>query len=896
LTSGRMMLQRIGHALAITLAAGLAMANFPMVRNQCLVLGACAALAQPNDALKARADRLMEKSTTELNNGQISASIQSIQAARLIYRKLGDRRREAASLVGIGIRYVAQREISRGIKFIQQALAEAQALGDDDVTRLAQQALSVAEHQQKPLVIKADQLRDNGIDERNRRNTAAALHSWRQALALYRELNDHDNELMTLGYIAQTYDDLNAYQEASDYYQRYLQVARELHNRRSEAEALGNLSLIYGALGDLDQALTALRASLAILRETKDKLNEGGALLNLGLYYSQNNDIPKSIGYYEQALNIGRETRNDVLEARALGNLGVAYYSAGDNGKAIDFQLQLLELSNRAKQPSGALAAFGNLALAYYSQGNYLKSVEYCKRAIQLARKIKSQYFESKALNNLGSILSEIGRPAEAEPALYASLKLQEAADEQEPLASHDADKVADFEERRNTYGILQKVLVAQDNPNKALEIAERGRARVFAELLNKRLTPGRGARTITPPSISQIKQVALQQNTVLIEYSIIFRTPKQKQLESEIYIWVINPNGEIGFRRSDLNPLLRSLNMTLKELVSLSRWSIGARGLPIIAARAPVLAGASHDAFQPEQNKLERGPLRLLYQLLIAPIADLLPADEKARVAFIPTGPLFLVPFAALQDEDGGYVIEKHTIYTAPSIQTLQLTHQQRRQSGPLDLRSIKSEEALVVGNPTMPSLPPAVGEKPQQLQPLPGSENEADAIAALFNTIALVGDRATKAAVEQRLPAANIIHFATHGLLDDVRGMGSAIVLAPSNGDDGLLTSDQIMNLKLNSKLVVLSACNTGRGRITGDGVIGLSRSLISAGVTSVVSSLWSIPDSPTASLMTEFYRNLELNPDKAESLRQAMLTTMKRYPDPKDWGGFILIGEPD
>ena len=98
----------------------------------------------------------------------------------------------------------------------------------------------------------------------------------------------------------------------------------------------------------------------------------------------------------------------------------------------------------------------------------------------------------------------------------------------------------------------------------------------------------------------------------------------------------------------------------------------------------------------------------------------------------------------------------------------------------------------------------------------------------------------------------------------------------------------------MKLNAELVVLSACDTGRGIITGDGVIGLSRSLISAGVPSVVVSLWKVPDEPTAALMTEFYRQLQFKPDKATALRQAMLTTMKKHPKPRDWAAFTLIGE--
>jgi CHAT domain-containing protein len=107
-------------------------------------------------------------------------------------------------------------------------------------------------------------------------------------------------------------------------------------------------------------------------------------------------------------------------------------------------------------------------------------------------------------------------------------------------------------------------------------------------------------------------------------------------------------------------------------------------------------------------------------------------------------------------------------------------------------------------------------------------------------------------------------------------------------------LLTANEILDLKLNSELVVLSACDTGRGRITGDGVIGLSRSLILAGTPSVIVSLWAVPDAATATLMTEFYRAFLKNPDKAQALRQAMLTALKQYPNPRDWAAFTLVGE--
>jgi CHAT domain-containing protein len=196
------------------------------------------------------------------------------------------------------------------------------------------------------------------------------------------------------------------------------------------------------------------------------------------------------------------------------------------------------------------------------------------------------------------------------------------------------------------------------------------------------------------------------------------------------------------------------------------------------------------------------------------------------------------------------------------------------------------------------MPSVGFNTNQPPQELASLPYSETEAIAIAQLLNVEPLTGDKATKVAVLQQIEQARIVHLATHGILDDVEGLGipGFIALAPSKGDSGLLTANEIFNLRLNAELVVLSACNTGRGRITGDGVIGLSRSFIAAGVPSVVVSLWSVTDESTADLMAEFYRQIQLTPDIAQALRKAMLVTLVKHPNPVDWAAFTLIGEAE
>ena len=284
---------------------------------------------------------------------------------------------------------------------------------------------------------------------------------------------------------------------------------------------------------------------------------------------------------------------------------------------------------------------------------------------------------------------------------------------------------------------------------------------------------------------------------------------------------------------------------------------------------------------------------LKQLHQLLIEPIAEFLPKDLNARVIFIPHRELFLVPFPALLDVDDKYLIEKHTISIAPSIQILDSTHQLRQKN----TGAVK--DIVVVGDPT-------IAEEIKQLYNL-GSEpvfgQEANEVANLLNAEAIIGEQATKETILKQLPQAQIIHLSTHGLFDEVQGLGSFIVLAPSANNNGLLTAEEILaeyglpkGTPLRAELIVLSACQTAQGKITGDGVIGLSRSLIAAGIPSAVISLWSVEGNFSIDLMKAFYKNLQQNPDKAQALSQAMRTVMKQYPQPGYWAAFTLIGEAE
>lgn len=465
----------------------------------------------------------------------------------------------------------------------------------------------------------------------------------------------------------------------------------------------------------------------------------------------------------------------------------------------------------------------------------------------------------------------------------------------------NQANKISILETQPRSQGLVLKTLVAQNKTDVALEVAERGRARAFVELLQSQNS---APQQVTSPTAESIKRIAKEHQATLVSYSIIYDpVPGQgegKTQESELYSWVVTPSGEITFRRADLKPLLQQ-NKSLSDLVASVRRSIGMSNssesfrsnVEKSQAKTSQKSAASKGELRAEPRTGEPSTpstkgLQQLHQVLIQPIADLLPKNPSDRVVFIPQDSLFLVPFATLQDASGKYLIEQHSISTVPSIQVLDFTRQQQQR--------VENGDYLIVGNPTTGSISLRPGEPPQQLPPLPGAEQEAKDIAQLLKTQALVGKEATKASVLEKMPKARIIHLATQAIVDKERGMGSAIALTPSGNDNGLLTAEEIQNLKLNAELVVLSGCETGLGKITGDGVVGLARSFIAAGASSVVVSLGSVPDMPTAFLMTEFYRHLQQKQGKAQALRSAMLATRQKYPNPRDWGDFTLIGEPD
>lgn len=723
-----------------------------------------------------------------------------------------------------------------------------------------------------------------------------AIALWQKALTL---TEDPQRQAETQGNLAIAYYEASQYDKALEANQIAIDLLTQLEKISTVGQVYSNLGNVYEALGQYEQAISAHEKSIDIARSTQQRRAEGIGIGNLGYVYSVQGNQVAAIEAYNDSLIIARAVGNHTGESTQLLNMGIAYHELEKIHLAEQYYLDSLAITQKIEeaQPTEARVLL-NLGMVVAERGDYDSAIEYIEQSLAIAETLQEPNLSARAFNNLGHTLLATDRLAEAETQLRRAIT--HLNDLRQDL--DDTFNVSTFDTQIYTYNLLAQVLVKSDQYEAALEISEAGRARAFSDLLQKRSTPlyvsDHESFVSSAPSIEEIKRLARQTNTTLVEYVLVpeeaFRVQgRQRGQTSEIHIWVVSPSGKIDFHSQPIDPQ----NQPLIDLVRQVRDSVGSRNrgfVPIgdYTSKADTIAN-----------------LNQLYQILVDPIQDYLPTDPEAEIVFIPQEELFLVPFPALVRNDGDFLIEHHTVRTAPSIQTLALARSRHIQLN--NASQPPRQPPLIVGNPNMPEVWGSQLGSIGQLPPLPGAKQEAIAISNLFGVAPLIEQFASEKVIRSQIEDTSIIHLATHGLLDygnpqetGIKDIPGAIALAPAlvstrtldPKEDGLLTSAEILSLDLQADLAVLSACDTGLGDITGDGVIGLSRSLIAAGVPSVVVSLWSIPDAPTALLMTEFYVQMQEGKNKAQSLRQAMLMTMSSHPDPSNWAAFTLIGEAE
>lgn len=446
---------------------------------------------------------------------------------------------------------------------------------------------------------------------------------------------------------------------------------------------------------------------------------------------------------------------------------------------------------------------------------------------------------------------------------------------------------------------IRQQVLIKKDEVEKALLEAEAGRGQAQVRAMQQLFKVDRDSVEPSKPDIARIKQLAKATNSTFVEYSVI--QPIDYLTRSRIgqsnasfqsrhaFVWVVTPSGDVHFEQLPLaEPVVELVAKLRDEIAPLDAPNEDTETAGDDAAQGEVADEGKGEDSKEKSTQYQR----LVHSLIWQPIEKHLPTDPSATVVIVPHAELFAVPFAALLDAEFKTLIETHTLVTAGSIELFRLALERRRAAEKFDVKNV-----LVVGNPQMPKYRFRPDKPAAPLDPLPGSEREAKAIAGMFGIEPLLGTDASESAVKQKMKTAPVIHMATHGLLeaDNVfaRSYLSSMALAPDGDSDGFLTVREVMEMELEAELAVLSACDSGRGKITGDGVVGLSRAYLAAGVPTVVVSLWPVSDQATAYMMVQFYDALSKGQSKASALRTAMLATRQQVSDPRLWAPFTLYG---
>lgn len=330
--------------------------------------------------------------------------------------------------------------------------------------------------------------------------------------------------------------------------------------------------------------------------------------------------------------------------------------------------------------------------------------------------------------------------------------------------------------------------------------------------------------------------------------------------------------------------------------------WVITIDGLKWIELGNPdtVKAGILH--YRTELLSSESGAdqrldqaARKAFNLLLAPLTTAI--EGKSQLIIIPDASAFLIPFEALVMSSGAdagkFVIEKYSVTYHVSLGGL------IRNGEPSRHDAEKVRTVLLVGNPTFPpSASSADSQERAELAPLAGAQREIERIREVVGSTNLsvyMGDDARKDRFQERLRQTTIAHFATHGVLNERYPWASYLALA---GENGHLQLAELPRTPIVADLVVLSACETGRGRIlAGEGVWGFQSQFLGAGAKNVVGTLWRVEDESTAEFMEEFYR--EMGPGLsgyANALRASKLKLIHsgKWHHPYYWAPFILYGE--
>lgn len=545
-----------------------------------------------------------------------------------------------------------------------------------------------------------------------------------------------------------------------------------------------------------------------------------------------------------------------------------------------------------------------SLAISYHRNGYFEEAAAEIREC--LATSIRHNPIGSGLENPLvtASIILERHNPDE-------SLKAKSAAEIVYNLSRQDIGGAAEQVAFSDAVGhrelgarLLERCLNEQDY-TRALVIADRYRARSLVESVGFLTRIHSAVEVRYPPAdaplFQQIESIERNGKKALETWGVPLPLDKngiiQLIAEHERTVILFHPSGDqlfIFVAKPEGSVIFKNARIPFHEIVDITNTLHHRLGAQVAAlaqqGKLPsqivegIQAACPNEQFTELNKELARLE-RKLHDALFSEVLSYLRPEEA--LVIIPYRELSVVPFSVLTGCDGIPLIERHPISIMPSIASL----------GALSRPQAERCHAVVVGDPLLqPSL---------NLPQLAGAKKEAGDIskalrAVKVETVFLPGEEATEPKFREAAKQARILHMACHATVREPAS-ASCLFLTRSVHDDGLLLPAEIAHLQLDGALVVLSACQTGLGRATADGVLGLSRAFLHAGARCLVLSLWRVADTVTAELMCEFYAGLlGTAPDVREpldvagALRRAQLNSRQALSDSSSWAPWFVLGD--
>jgi CHAT domain-containing protein/Tfp pilus assembly protein PilF len=760
-----------------------------------------------------------------------------------------------------------------------------------------------------------------------------ALDAYLQARDIHKSLGERGGEGVTLNNVGWVYAMLGEYEKAIDIYNQALVPMKEIKYTYGTAKILSNIAVNYADLKDFRKALEINLEVLPLRPESNDREGRAITFNNIAGCYQNLGDKARALEYYTQAIALHRKVGNQRQLAAALRNVGTFHRDIGETPKAIEFLQEAREISRRIGDRHGEAAALSHLAKLERDRGNLAGAHKLIQEAISatesLRVNLKSQQLRAAFLASARKYyeldidvlmrmhkqqpdqgfaaaafqVSEKGRARSLLEMLRESrAEIRQGVDPAVIERERDLRRlIADRSERQT------RLLSGKNTDAELLAVAQEIDALTTEyEQLQARIretSPRYTALTQPVPlNLTEIQKQVLDEDTLLLEYSLG---------DEKSFVWAVTP----GSMKSFELPERAKVEEAARRFYQLATER--GRSVPneTLAQRKVRLDQAEVEYAQAALN---------LSQILLTPVAGEL---KQKRLLVVGEGVLQYVPFAALPSpgEAGNPpLIAQHEIVSLPSASVLAVLRNETANRKPA------SRTVAVLADPVFSDNDPrlASASKGQHasadadslvetqrsasesgvgdLTRLRFSRQEAEEIARLAgekrNLKALDFAASRTVATNDLLRDYRIVHFATHGLINNLHPDLSGIVLSlvdeQGRPQNGFLRLYDIYNLKLDAELVVLSACQTALGKdIKGEGLIGLTRGFMYAGAPRVVASYWRIDDRATADFMKRFYSSMlkdGLKPAAALRSAQVSMSQDKRWQSPHYWAAFTIQGE--